>query len=120
MDCIECGAESNYHRAVVERVTGIVLGSYCVSCERRRFGDALDGAERRDAADDRCVVCDQPGHYLLPIYAVDVDITEPALSIESAWLGRDAPRLCFDHLFELTSPASLARCRRQGVSWYRP
>jgi hypothetical protein len=118
MDCLECGAETNYHRAVVELVTGTVLGSYCVACEQRRFGDALDAPDA--GGDDRCACCDRLGHYVLPVYAIDVDITEPNLSIESAWLRRDAPRLCFDHLFELADPADLARRRRHGVAWYRP
>jgi len=114
MDCIECGAESNYHRAVVELVTGTVLGSYCVDCEQRRFGDALDSAERRATKDDRCVCCDRPGHYLLPVHYIDLTASD------SGWLGRTAPRLCFDHLFDLAPPADLARRRRRGPSWQRP
>jgi hypothetical protein len=115
MRCIECGAESNYHRAVVERVTATVLGSYCVSCERRRFGDALDAPD----GDGTCIRCERPGHYLLPVHEVDIDLTKGAESLEMRWRGRDAPHLCFEHLLELSEPADLARRRRRGVAWRR-
>jgi len=115
MDCIECGEESNYHRAVVELVTGTVLGSYCVDCEDRRFGDELD----THTANDRCVCCDRLGHYLLPVHYIDVDLTDREAPAETGWIDRSAPRLCFDHLFELTTPTDLVRRRRQGVAWMR-
>lgn len=110
MRCLECGEQSNYHRVVVELVTGTLLGSYCVDCERRRFGDRLDGG------DDRCVRCDRPGHYLLPVHYLD--FTAPEASVERGWDGGDAPRLCFDHLLDLARPAELATRRRRGEGWH--
>ncbi|WP_251341683.1 hypothetical protein [Haloplanus halophilus] len=115
MRCVECGAESKYHRAVVELVTGTVLGSYCVTCERRRFDDGLDAP----AVDDSCVSCDRPGHYLLPVHEVDIDLTADEESVEMGWRNGGAPRLCFDHLLELATPSDLARRRRRGVAWPR-
>ncbi|MFC7172736.1 hypothetical protein ACFR97_08130 [Haloplanus litoreus] len=104
---------SKFHRAVVELVTGTVLGSYRVTCERRRFDDELDAP----AADGCCVECDRPGHYVLPVHEVDIDLTADEESVETGWRGRAAPRRCFDHLLELTDPAELARRRRRGVAW---
>jgi hypothetical protein len=115
MRCVECGGVSKYHRAVVELVTGTVLGGYCVTCERRRFGDELDAP----AADGRCVACDRPGHYVLPIHEVDIDLTTDEESVEMGWREETGPRLCFDHLIELADPSDLARRRRRGVAWSR-
>jgi hypothetical protein len=114
MRCVECGGQSNYHRAVVELVTGTVLGSYCVDCERRRFGDALDAPGTSE-----CVSCDRPGHYLLPVHEVDIDLTSATESVEMRWRGGDAPRLCFEHLLQFAEASDLARRRRRGVAWSR-
>jgi hypothetical protein len=80
MRCLECGGESNDQRAVVELVTGTVLGSYGLDCERRRFGDRHG---------EGCVCCRWPDHYLLPEYSLD--LAEHEASVETGWRSEVAP-----------------------------
>lgn len=109
MECITCGLEAGYNRAVIDRFSGIELGRFCLRCERTEFGYSLERAHWMTA--DGCAFCERDGHYALPKWepyvtereagihcAVDYELTETTLT------------LCDEHLHEIwadgnTSPA---------------
>jgi hypothetical protein len=59
-NCIRCGRQAGYNRAVVDTVTDRELGGFCRNCEFEEFGRSL---ERSSQAERTCLVCDRDGHF---------------------------------------------------------
>lgn len=99
MDCITCGHSAGYNRAIIDVLSGIELGGFCIRCEQAEFGNSL---ERAHWSDTECALCNRDGHYALPkwepqatelngdlICSVDYEVTDATI------------RLCDEHLHEI-------------------
>ena len=100
MQCVACGRDSSYNRAVVDSVTETELGVLCPECEQDQFGQTLDEG---DWSDECCVLCDRDGFYALPAWrAYVVEIDGRRVSRSEYSLEPSSPRLCDAHFDRLT------------------
>ncbi len=103
MQCVACGHQSSYNRAVVDTVDDTEIGVLCPNCERKQFGQAL---ETGDWIDEVCVLCNRDGYYALPewrAYVVEVDGKRVSRSEYS--MEPPSPYLCDLHYDQLTESA---------------
>lgn len=96
MNCLTCGRDAGFNRAVVHVLSGQAVGRLCRNCELTHFGQRLEtSAVGRDA----CTFCDRDGHFALPTFrpcvvedgGTLVSTTEPAVTDV-------APRACDYHV----------------------
>ncbi|MFB6070591.1 MAG: hypothetical protein ABEJ76_06150 [Halanaeroarchaeum sp.] len=98
MNCIVCGREAGYHRAVVDTLEDDLVGAICRECEHEEFGRSLERGffDRREG----CVLCERDGHVAIPVWrptarrTPDGDvINEVAYQVDDATV-----RLCDEHV----------------------
>lgn len=107
MDCISCRRDAGYNRAVVDTLSGVELGGYCLRCERREFDHGLSGHRGTN-----CTFCDRDGFYALPVWTprvVEEDgVTRNTVNYE---VSERTVRVCDEHFHALrdaTEPATRA------------
>ena len=97
-NCIVCGRESGYHRAVVDTVDDSVVGCLCRECERAEFGRTLERGffEQREG----CVLCDRDGTVALPVWRPVARETPDGTVVSEVTYTVDSGtvRLCDEHL----------------------
>lgn len=107
-NCIVCGREAGYHRAVVDVVAESVVGGLCRECEREEFGRTLDRGffETRDG----CMFCERDGHVAIPVWRPVAEQTPSGTVVtEVTYTVDDATaRLCDEHVSTISGayPAS--------------
>ncbi|MFC5972157.1 hypothetical protein ACFPYI_12525 [Halomarina salina] len=95
-ECIDCGLQAGYNRAVVDTALGRELGGLCFRCEEREFGRSLGRGNWETTVG--CAFCDRDGFYALPEwkpYCEDVDgrrVCKVDYRVDEATL-----RLCDEH-----------------------
>lgn len=109
MQCISCQLDAGYNRAVVDTLSGVELGGYCLRCERREFGHSLAGTQGT-----ACTFCDRDGFYALPVWtARAVDEGHVTRSQVAYDVTETTVRVCDEHLHALreddTPPVEHAR-----------
>ena len=96
MNCIHCGRQSDYHRAVHEVATGLDLGALCARCERERLGELPDTPS---ASGRTCVECGDHADYALPEHSMVFDDRgDGERRVEGFLVTDDTPRVCWRHL----------------------
>ncbi|ARS88733.1 hypothetical protein B1756_02490 [Natrarchaeobaculum aegyptiacum] len=104
MNCVRCGHESGYNRAVIDRFSGAKIGHLCMNCEREEFGNVLEYSTR---GDDECVLCERDGQIELPRFVpVERQVGETVV-VESEIEDGTAPRLCDEHFHAITEAERL-------------
>lgn len=100
MNCIRCGRQAGYNRAVVDTVSGRELGGFCRNCEFEEFGRAL---ERFSQAERTCVMCDRDGHVGFAAWTPVVRGDGERMVSEVEYDVTDrTPFLCDEHLHAVT------------------
>lgn len=112
MDCIYCGAEARYHRAVVSLGAGDVVGGVCRDCDERVRPGRGDGATAPDpapAADGgsavpatppahRCSVCDAPATHALAEHTIELSVVDgEEYEREGYPVAEETPLVCPTH-----------------------
>ncbi len=117
MDCIVCGCDAGYHRAIVDSIDGRQVGGLCRECERLEFGRSLARGLFRET--DGCILCPRDGHVALPLGEPVARRTpeEGVISDVSYAVGAETPRLCDEHLHELRGDAASPDRRTVGDFW---
>lgn len=109
MNCICCGLDAGYNRAVVDRVRGERVGDLCLSCEEGEFGETLRRTER---GEDGCALCSRDGSYALPTWRPFAEAGADGALVSRVDYRVDAAtaHLCDRHLrlLEGTEAASVA------------
>ncbi|MFC7157433.1 hypothetical protein ACFQPA_18550 [Halomarina halobia] len=96
-ECVACGLGAGFNRAVLDVVTGDLLGGLCVGCEERNFGKSLVRGDW--SLVEGCAFCARDGFYALPLWRPYTEnrggdtVCRVALSVDGATL-----RLCDEHL----------------------
>lgn len=101
MDCVTCGTDAGYNRAVIDTVADRQVGGFCLSCERREFGASL---QRGDWPDACCALCRRDGYYALPTWtprAADADADVPCAVAYD--VTAETIRLCDEHFHDLST-----------------
>lgn len=108
MDCITCGLEAGYNRAVVDTLEEAEIGGFCLRCEKAEFGNSLErGYWTRDG---RCALCDRDGFYALPKWEAGAEAEEDCVVCTVDYdLTDDTVRLCDEHYYAILNyePESL-------------
>lgn len=95
MDCIRCGRDAGYNRAVLDVVSGRELGGFCRNCEYEEFGNALD---RFCQNSDSCAMCERDGLVGFPAFRSSVEGTGDRLETSAGYEVTDrTPCLCDEH-----------------------
>ncbi|MFB6266187.1 MAG: hypothetical protein ABEI31_00900 [Halodesulfurarchaeum sp.] len=105
MECLICGQDAGYHRAVVERLRGEQRGGLCRECERREFGRSLHRGLYRER--EGCILCARDGHFALPLGEPVATRTETGdVESEIAYdIDESTVHLCDEHLDAIASEA---------------
>lgn len=106
MECIVCGCDAGYHRAIVDQVDGRQVGGLCRECERLEFGRSLARGRFRET--DGCMLCARDGYVALPLGEPVARRTpeDSVVSDVSYAVGEETPRLCDEHLHDLQSTSA--------------
>lgn len=116
MECVVCGQEAGYHRAVIDEVEDRRIGGLCRDCERTEFGRSLQRGHFRET--EGCILCARDGHYALPLGEPTATRNEEGRVVGSIDydVGAETVRLCDEHLHGLaaaTPDPSEGRLRRE-------
>lgn len=96
MDCIVCGFEAGYNRAVVDVDTETEIGRFCMNCERREFGRRLELQEASDPSE--CSFCDAESSVALPrLDPAPIQEGDRIINTVMYDLRDTTPRLCRTH-----------------------
>ncbi|MGM0399383.1 MAG: hypothetical protein ACQEQY_10390 [Halobacteriota archaeon] len=110
-NCIVCGRDGGYHRAVVDVVEERVVGALCRECEREEFGRTLDRGffEAREG----CALCDRDGHVAIPIWRPVARTTDDGAVINEVTFAVDEAtvRLCDEHVAAIAEEFPATRRR---------
>lgn len=111
MNCIRCGRDAGYNRAVIDTVSGVELGGFCRNCEFDEFGRALD---RFDATERECAMCNRDGHFAFAIWRPTLKEGVGRLVSEVEYeVGDRTPFLCDEH-FHLVADGESNSERQTG------
>lgn len=106
MECVSCGLQSAYNRAVVDTVSERQLGVLCPECESEYFGRTLEDGEWND---DQCALCHRDGFFALPTYrAYLVETDGRSVSRSEYSLAAPSPALCDTHFHQVTEASPSA------------
>lgn len=111
MDCIRCGCQAGYNRAVVDAVSGQELGRFCRNCELEEFGRTL---ERLCQTERTCVICDRDGHFGFAAWTPTLEDGDgrQVSSVEYELTDR-TPFLCDEH-YHVVTQSEPETATRQG------
>lgn len=99
MDCLVCHQEAGYNRAVVDVLSGTVVGALCRNCELDHFGNRL---EIRERGVDGCTFCDRDGYYALAKWLPETSEEGDAIRTSVEYRVTDATvHICDQHLTDL-------------------
>jgi hypothetical protein len=96
-DCIACGDDPGYNRAIVHVDSGLEVGELCEQCEEAHFGDLL--AHR--GHDATCAHCSSSGTFALPRWETETD--EDDLIVGDYEIYDDTLRVCSSHFDDINS-----------------
>lgn len=100
MNCLRCGSDATYNRAVFDLRVERQVGGYCEECERTAFGESLVAGswEGRDG----CLLCDRGAQFALPVHKLDIYEDEGGEVVDSHYRVVDeTPTVCGRHLTQL-------------------
>lgn len=100
MQCVNCGRDAGYNRAVIELFSGTTIGGLCMNCEKdelgRSFRYCASGSERR------CAFCKRDGQIRFPRYVPELTSSDGDLVVTSSIEDDETvPCLCDEHFHEL-------------------
>ncbi|WP_336037392.1 hypothetical protein [Halobacterium yunchengense] len=99
MECVVCGRQSGYNRAVVDTTADRELGGLCVRCELRKLGELAD---QLGSDDQSCAYCTRDGLWALPKYLPSTYREDGrTVSYVDYEVGADTLRVCDEHLSAL-------------------
>jgi hypothetical protein len=100
MNCVRCGLDAGYNRVVVDLLSGVELGGFCVDCEHEEFGRSL---ERGFWTGDDCALCDRDGHFALATWEPEATEREGDLHCSVDYdVTPDTVLACDEHLHAIT------------------
>lgn len=102
MDCIVCGQDAGYHRAVVDTLEDIRVGGLCRECEGAEFGRSLERGRFRET--DGCILCARDGLYALPVGQPTATRNDDGSVVGDVVydISAETVRLCDEHFHELS------------------
>lgn len=111
MECIVCGREAGYHRAVVDTYDERLVGGLCRECEREEFGRVLERARFADRSG--CLLCDRDGQVAIPVWRPTARRTAggDVVSEVAYRVDRETARLCDEHLADVAGHYPISRPR---------
>jgi hypothetical protein len=66
MECVTCGLQAGYNRAVIDIEREDLRGGLCFRCEEREFGTSLGHGLWRET--EGCALCARDAHVALPTW----------------------------------------------------
>ena len=99
-NCVACGGDAGYNRAVVDTLTDEFVGGLCLGCERTSCRGDLDGPV---ACDSNCSFCAHDGFFALPKWKLERGTRasrQTGVTVGYAVEDQTA-RLCDGHFHEL-------------------
>ncbi|MFW5937941.1 MAG: hypothetical protein ACOCSN_03275 [Halanaeroarchaeum sp.] len=97
-NCIVCGRDAGYHRAVVDVFEEAMIGGLCRDCEREEFGRTFERGffETRDG----CILCGRDGYVAMPVWRPVARETDDGTVVNEVRYRVDegTVRLCDEHV----------------------
>lgn len=111
MNCISCGLQAGYNRAVVALVSGDQLGGFCRNCEFDIFGHMLSEVR---SSDETCALCERDALYAIPAWQPYEKLSDDRITCDVQYTVHErTPMLCDEHFHELCTEERKVRISHQ-------
>ena len=118
MECISCGSDEVFNRAIINQLSGEGIGFYCEDCESKEFGGLLDNEKWHQ--ENGCAFCENSGKYKLPKLDCVIERDNGSIRVIEYQRYEYKITLCSDHtetvLGDETSLADLTTQDRETIT----
>ena len=101
MNCLICGKEAGFNRAMIDLYSGTKLGGLCMNCEKEEFGKTLEYSITSES--QQCRLCERDGQIQLPKFVSKAESLGDDVVVKSSIEeSESAPALCDEHFHMIT------------------